>query len=226
MLFTILLGVFSAGIHKSKDIRLKAKFLLSSGKAKAGADDNIDFAIFSDHKRYWNVFEPICDEFERREEEITYLTCSEDDPALSKPYEHVKCDFIGEGNKAFAKLNRLKADIVMSTTPSLDVFNWKRSRDVNCYVHIPHAASDLTLYRMFGIDYYDAILTSGDYQREQVRALEEARNLPEKEIVKVGITRVRGTGGGEERKEGYNSSAGAFMGAECDFQHIWWQDNR
>ena len=188
MLFTILIGVFSAGIHKSKDIRLKAKFLLSAGKNQLSEDDNTDYVIFSDHKRYWNVFEPICDEFEKREKELVYMTCSEDDPALTKPYEHVKCEYIGEGNKAFAKLNRLKADIVLSTTPSLDVFNWKRSRDVKYYVHIPHAASDITLYRMFGIDFYDAILTPADYHGHQIRALEAVRNLPEKEIVKTGIT--------------------------------------
>ena len=40
---------------------------------------------------------------------------------------------------------------------------------------------------MFGIDFYDAILISGDYQEEQLRALEKARNLPEKEIRKVGL---------------------------------------
>ena len=40
---------------------------------------------------------------------------------------------------------------------------------------------------MFGIDYYDAILLSGQYQVEQVRALEKLRALPAKEIVKVGI---------------------------------------
>ena len=64
---------------------------------------------------------------------------------------------------------------------------WKRSRDVQYYVHLPHAASDLSMYRMFGIDYYDAILTSGMYQEEQVREMEALRELPPKEIVMVGV---------------------------------------
>ena len=188
MLFTILVGVLSAGTYTLRDKAVKLRFYLSGGKTQKNDDDIPEYAIFSDHKRYWNVFEPICDEFENRGKEIVYMTSSDDDPALSKPYEHVKCEFIGEGNKAFAKLNSLKADIVLSTTPSLDVFNWKRSRDVKYYVHIPHAASDLTTYRMFGIDYYDSILTSGDYHKEQIRAVEHVRNLPEKEITKVGLT--------------------------------------
>ena len=187
MLFTILIGLLSAGVYKFKDIAVKARFLMSSGNA-GKLDDNPDFAIFSDHKRYWNVFEPVCDEFEKREIPLIYMTASPDDPALQKPYKYVKCEFIGEGNKAFARLNTLHADIVLSTTPSLDVLYWKRSKYVKYYVHMPHAASDLTMYRMFGIDFYDAILTSGDYHEEQIRALEKVRGIPEKEIEKTGLT--------------------------------------
>lgn len=188
MLFTVLIGILGAGVYALRDFFVKLRFYLSGGKAASASDERPAFVIFSDHKRYWNVFQPICDEFERRGEKIIYMTASEDDPALAMPYEHVEAQFIGEGNKAYAKLNMLKADVVLSTTPSLDVFYWKRAKDVKWYVHIPHAASDLTLYRMFGIDYYDAILTSGDYHEEQIRALEKVRNLPAKEIVKCGLT--------------------------------------
>ncbi len=188
MLFTILVGLLSAGGYKFKDSLVKARFMLSGGRTKSSGSEHPGFVIFSDHKRYWNVFEPICDEFENRGIEIVYMTASPDDPALAKDYKYVKAEFIGEGNKAFARLNTLHADIVLSTTPSLDVLYWKRSKYVDYYVHIPHAASDLTMYRMFGIDFYDAILTSGDYHEEQIRKLEKARKIPEKEICKVGLT--------------------------------------
>lgn len=189
MLFTVLIGLLGAGLYALRDVFVKIRFFLSGGVAEKDDGMHPSFVIFSDDKRYWNLFKPICDEFEKRETEVVYMTLSPEDPALSSTdYSHVKCEFIGEGNKGFAKLNTLKADIVLSTTPSLDVFYWKRSKNVKYYVHIGHAATDLTLYHMFGIDYYDAILVSGDYQRDQVRALEKVRGLPEKEIVKVGIT--------------------------------------
>lgn len=188
MLFTILLGVIGVAIYALKDLLVKLRFLVSGGKSIASSDSNSEYVIFSDHKRYWNVFEPICDEFEKRNIPITYLTSSEDDPALDKDYSFVKCVFIGEGNKAFARLNMLEADIVLSTTPSLDVLYWKRSKKVKYYVHIAHAPSDITMYRMFGIDFYDAILVSGDYQIDQIRELERLRGIPEKEVVKVGLT--------------------------------------
>ena len=54
-------------------------------------------------------------------------------------------------------------------------------------MHIPHAASDITLYRMFGLDYYDAVLLSGEYQVQEIRNLEKLRNLPEKELTIIGI---------------------------------------
>ena len=40
---------------------------------------------------------------------------------------------------------------------------------------------------MFGIDYYDAIMLSGEYQAKNIRDLEALRNLPEKDLVMVGI---------------------------------------
>jgi len=187
MLFTILLGVLGTGFYFLRNAFVKLKFIASGGKAKDVADEKLPIVIFSDSKRYWNVFEPICDEFEKRNQKVVYMTASDDDPALEKKYEHIECKFIGAGNKAFSKLNMLKAYVVLSTTPSLDVFQWKRSKDVDYYIHIPHAPNDITLYRMFGLDFYDAILLSGEYQGEQIRKLEKLRNLPEKEIEYVGI---------------------------------------
>jgi CDP-glycerol glycerophosphotransferase (TagB/SpsB family) len=44
------------------------------------------------------------------------------------------------------------------------------------------------MYRMFGIDYFDSILLTGDYQAQDIRALEKTRGLPEKQLVTVGCT--------------------------------------
>lgn len=186
MLFTILLGVIGAGIYSARMLLIKLRFAFSGGKAEAN-EKKIPFVIFSDDKRYWKVFEPICREFEKQGKDIVYLTASPDDPALNNSYEHVKAEFIGQGNKAFARLNFLNASIVLSTTPGLDVYQWKRSKDVQYYVHMYHAANDVTLYRMFGTDYYDALLLSGEYQVQDIRTLEKMRGLPQKEIVKIGI---------------------------------------
>lgn len=185
MLFTILIGVISAGVYSLRMLFIKLRYK-TGGKADT-SNKKIPFVIFSDNKRYWSVFEPICNEMNNRGKEVVYLTMSEDDPALSCEYPNVKAEFIGSDNKAFTRLNFLNASVVLSTTPGLDVYQWKRSKQVDCYVHIPHAASEIILYRMFGIDYYDAIMLSGEYQAKDIRALELLREIPEKELVKIGI---------------------------------------
>ena len=186
MLFTILIGIIGASIYSIRMLLIKLRFKLSGGKIETNVR-KIPFVIFSDDKRYWTVFEPICRELDRRGKDVVYMTASEDDPALNNPYEHIKAEFIGKDNKAFARLNFLNASVVVSTTPGLDVYQWKRAKDVSCYVHVPHAASEITLYRMFGIDYYDTVLLSGEYQAQDIRNLEKLRNLPGKELVKIGI---------------------------------------
>ena len=186
MLFTILIGVIGASIYSLRMLWIKIRFKLSGGKVQADTQCPA-FVIFSDDKRYWNIFEPVCREMDKRGKDVVYMTCSEDDPALQNPYPHIKAEYVGNENKAFARLNFMKATIVLSTTPGLDVYQWKRSKMVDYYIHIPHAASEITLYRMFGIDYYDAILLSGEYQAQDIRKLEKLRELPEKELYKIGI---------------------------------------
>ena len=190
MLFTILIGIIGAAIYAFRNLLVKAKFWMSGGKQKQTGEGRSPFVIFTDSKRYWSIFKPLCDEMEKRGEDVLYLTASPDDPLLKEPYEHIKGEFIGEGNKAFARMNFLKADIVLSSTPGLDVYQWKRSRDVKWYAHIFHAANDVTSYRMFGLDYFDAVLLSGRFQIDQTRKLEKMRSLPEKELVQVGIPQM------------------------------------
>ena len=186
MLFTVLLGIIGAGIYSLRMLFIKIRFKLTGGKAEV-SNKKIPFVIFSDDKRYWSIFKPILKELDKKGKKVVYITASPDDPALECEFENVKAECIESENKLYMRLNFLNASVVLSTTPGLDVYQWKRSREVDYYVHIPHMANDITLYRMFGLDYYDAIMLSGEYQVEEIRKLEELRKLPKKELVKVGI---------------------------------------
>lgn len=186
MLFTVLIGILGAFVYTLRMLWIRLRFRLTGGKSK-DSRKKYPLVIFSDDKRYWNIFAPICRELGSRGIDTVYFTQSPDDPALTQKDPHVKAVCIGKDNRAFTKLNYLRSDILLSTTPGLEVYQWKRSPEVKWYVHIPHAPSDITLYRMFGLDYYDAVLLSGDYQAEQIRQLEALRELPPKELVKVGI---------------------------------------
>lgn len=186
MLFTILIGVLGAVFYSLRMLFVKLRYKVGT-KNESKSLDEIPFVIYSDDKRYWNIFEPICREMNKRGKEVVYLTASADDKVFDCGYENVKAECIGKTNKSFARLNFLNATILLSTTPGLDVYQWKRSKGVRYYVHITHTAGDVTLYRMFGIDYFDAVLLSGEHQVQKIRKLEEMRSLNNKELVKVGI---------------------------------------
>lgn len=188
MLFSLVIGLVATLTFGLRALFIKIRFGFDK-KDIAEDKDVIPYVIFSDHKRYWNVFSPICQEFEKRGIDVVYYTLSSDDPALCSRMKHLKAEYLGEGNKPFAKLNFLNADIVLSTTPGLDVYQWKRSKNVKCYVHIPHTVDDLTGYRMFGLDHYDVLLASGPNQIAGVEKIEALRpTIAKKEKVVVGST--------------------------------------
>ena len=188
MLFSILIGAAATLFFLGKAAILKLKLLFSAKKnGVASTDTNYkQYVIYNEGLQYWNVFKPVCDEFETRQIELTYYTSAQNDPCFEQNYKFVKPEFIGEGNMAFVRLNMLSAGVVLMTTPGLQVYQLKRSKKVKHYAHVLHMPNDATLYRLFGIDYYDSILLSGDYQSKDLRILEQQRDLPAKEMVTVG----------------------------------------
>lgn len=188
MLFSILIGAAATLFFLGKAAILKLKLLFSAKKnGVATTDTNYKkYVVYNEGMQYWNVFKPVCDEFEKRQIELTYYTSTEKDPCFEQNYKYVKPEFIGEGNMAFVRLNMLSAGVVLMTTPGLQVYQLKRSKHVKHYAHVLHAASDATMYRLFGIDYFDSILLSGNYQMSDIRILEKQRNLKEKQLVTVG----------------------------------------
>ncbi len=189
MLFSIVIGAAATLFFLAKAAWLKAKLFFSGRSAKDGAVQDASYkpyAIYSEGKNYWNTFKPVCDEFEARKIPLAFFTSAKDDPCFDQGYQYVKAEFIGEGNAAFARLNMLSAGILLSTTPGLNVYQWKRSRNVKRYAHVLHMSNDATTYRLFGLDYYDAVLLTGDYQKKDLQYLEEARGVAKKDLVTVG----------------------------------------
>lgn len=187
MLFSILIGATATLYFLARAAILKLKFILSGKKGTADKSAHT-YVIYNEDKRYWNVFKPVLDAFENHQTEVTYFTSCKEDEVFSAGYQFVKSEYIGEGNAAFAKLNLLSADIVLATTPGLGVYQWKRSKNVKHYAHILHSPGDATMYRLFGIDYFDSVLLTGGYQKNDVRYLEKARGLKEKDLPVVGCT--------------------------------------
>lgn len=189
MLFSVFIGAAATLIFLARAMVIKIQILFAGKKArealKAGRKK---FVIYNEGKQYWNVFKPILDEFENRGLELSYLTSDANDPALEGGWKFVKAECIGQGNKAFARLNIMVADVVLMTTPGLDVYQMRRSKNVSHYAHVRHGTGDATMYRLFGIDYFDSILLTGDCQKDDIRYLEKARGTKKKELVTVGCS--------------------------------------
>jgi hypothetical protein len=187
-LFSILIGAAATIYFLGRALILKLKVVISGGKAANDVSVEYPYVIYCEGKQYWNVYKPVLDEFENRKTRILYLTSAQDDPVFDFSLSFVKPEYIGEGNRAFARLNMLRAGICLMTTPGLDVYQLKRSKMVKHYAHILHAPSDATMYRLFGFDYFDSVLLTGDYQAEDIRILERQRNIHEKKLITVGCS--------------------------------------
>ena len=185
-LFSIVIGIVAVFYFLFRTVILKLKVLIFRQKETSLSQQK--YVIYAEEKRYWPYFESILAEFESRQTEILYLTSSIDDPVFSSSFKNVSSKYIGEGNKAFAYLNFLSADFLLTTTPDLDVLQWKRSKAVKHYCLIDHAIGGFALFRQFGLDFYDSILLSGENEIEEIRYLESLRKLPEKQLVVVGNT--------------------------------------
>ena len=187
MLFSILIGAAATLFFLIKALWLKIKVFFSGKKSGVEMDASYrPYVIYNEGKQYLNLFRPIVEEFERRKINLSYLTSIKDDPIFEEKLEYVRSEFIGEGNAAYAKLNMLSAGIVLMTTPGLNVYQLKRSKNVRYYANIIHAASDPTMLKLFGLDFFDSVLLTGDYQIKDIRYLEEKRGIKKKELIVVG----------------------------------------
>ncbi|MGX2983430.1 CDP-glycerol glycerophosphotransferase family protein [Helicobacter sp. 23-1045] len=142
--------------------------------------------IYAEDKRYYSLFKPIIDAFERLHYPYTYYTSDERDPMLEfqSNFGHIEC--IGADNKAFARLNSLEADICLMTTPQLDVLQLKRSKGVKHYCHILHSLPHIDNYEIFALDYFDSVFTNSPIHTDFLREVEKIRGLKHKQVAIVG----------------------------------------
>lgn len=185
MLIYALIGVITSLFFIFKDFFYKAKnFFLSDSKTIDTSNYNI--VIHSEGKRYFDVFERLITEFIKNNYPIVYITPDKNDPACEIKDKNLKVICTGSEIKCISLMNNLKANIVISTTPHLDIYQWKRSKNVKEYVHIFHSPTSIDFYEMYALSFYDTIFTVVDITREAQQYLDNKRNLPQKKYYKVG----------------------------------------
>lgn len=187
MLLSVFVGFSSAayfGLRKLPSLVRGFVYKLAGKEADVG---RASIAFYSESKNYWTTFKPIIAELIKKGAEVVYLTSDPDEEIFKDPqFKSIKARFIGKGNEAYFKLNFLECDILVLTTPGVDVLQIKRSKGVKQYVHVVHSLSDIHGYKLYSFDYYDTILVSGSSQEESLRCLEKIRGTIRKEIVRLG----------------------------------------
>ncbi len=189
MLFSIILGIVATSFFVFKSLLFKLVHLpalLTGKKLRVGNEFKIVF--YSEGASYWPVFKPALEELSKYDIPIFYLTSDEKDPAFTADIKNIYVQFAGKGAKAYFYLNRLEADIVVMTTPGLDVLQIKRSKKVKHYVHITHSAAGCIGYKTYGLDYYDTVLTGGDVDIINIKEIESKRPIKKKNLEAVGCT--------------------------------------
>lgn len=187
LLFSALFGIIGTLFFLSKALLIKLKTF--SFADKINKKENISKAkiiIYGEDKRYYNVFKPIIEELINLEISTIYYSSSEDDKIFEIKSDFLKSEFIGTGNKAYAKLNFIEADICLMTTPNLDVFQLKCSKGVKKYVHITHSSAETSTYCLYSLDFFDAVFLNGEHQIRDIRELENKRNTIIKDLYVVG----------------------------------------
>ena len=190
LLFSALFGIIGTLFFLSKALIIKLKnfSFTNANKKDKNSKTKSKIIIYGEDKRYYNVFKPIIEELINLEIPITYYSSSEDDPIFEIKNDLLHSEFIGMGNKAYAKLNFIETDICLMTTPNLDVFQLKKSKGVKKYVHIMHAPSEAALYCLYSLDFFDAVLLNGKNQIDDIRELENLRKTKIKELDIIGST--------------------------------------
>ena len=173
------------------------KFSINIRENKRSTDNNpppyesgsYGLVIYSEGKHYYNVFKPIIDYFDSINYPYVYLTSSKDDLAFFRektPSSYF--EYIGESNRAYLRLNSIKADIVLMTTPQLDVLQIKRSKYVKHYCHIIHSLPHVDIYEVFALDYFDSVFTNSPIHTDFIHKVESIRGLKTKQVVITGCT--------------------------------------
>jgi CDP-glycerol glycerophosphotransferase (TagB/SpsB family) len=186
MMLSIIIALIATVIYSVKSSVFKIRYYLNKllGK-KIIKKKKMQIVFYNEGEQYSNTFYPILLELKNRNIDFHYLYSEKNDSTV-KRIENIDAQYIGSGNKAFYYLNTLEADICIMTTPGLDVLQIRRSKGVKHYCHISHSAAGCAGYEVFGIDYFDSIITTNIYDKNFIIELEKIRKLPPKDIYVAG----------------------------------------
>ncbi|MEL3901415.1 MAG: CDP-glycerol glycerophosphotransferase family protein [Treponema phagedenis] len=191
LLLYAVIGIASSVIFALRNVWYRIiEFIFSKSGKTIERSELPDIVFHSEGKKYWHIFQPVIAALLQKNIPCAYITPDKQDPGLqfestNKQY-HPICP--GKELVTIAYLNKIKTALVVSTTPGLDVYMWKRSKNVKQYVHIFHAPTGVDFYEKYALSFYDIIFSVGPFTEKGQNALDDYRGLPRKKFYPVGCT--------------------------------------
>jgi CDP-glycerol:poly(glycerophosphate) glycerophosphotransferase len=147
-----------------------------------------DVVFHSEGGKYWHIFQPVIAALLEKQIACAYITPDRNDPALQFQKDNKNYHPICPGKEmiTIAYLNNIKTKLVVSTTPGLDVYMWKRSKNVKRYAHLFHAPTGVDLYEKYALSFYDDIFSVGAFTEKAQNKLDDYRGLPHKTFYPTG----------------------------------------
>jgi len=148
--------------------------------------------FYSEGKNYWVHLEGLIKELlDKSDIPVCYISSSSTDPGLTMDHENYHTFEIDEGFVRNWLFENIDTELMVMTMPDLHQYQVKRSKHKVHYVYLQHSLVSLHMvYRHGAFDHYDTIFCATQFHMDEIRALEEKYNLPEKNIVKHGYARL------------------------------------
>ena len=187
LLLYAIVGITTTVLFALRGFWYSLRSRLFLGK-KGAVKEMPDLVFQSEGGKYWQVFQPVLKALDKYDIKYGFVTPDKNDPVFTSGLKNVVAVCPGKELMTLSYMNRIKARIVVSTTPQLDVYMLKRSKHVGKYVHLFHAPADIGMYEMYAFDNYDTLLCTGPYQKEAIRSIEKNRHEKAKELLDTGCT--------------------------------------
>jgi len=143
--------------------------------------------FYSEGNASWPHISNLLSELLKNKVEIIFLTSSNDDPGLKIKDKRCESFYIERGYVLNWLFNNHTGKLMILSTPDLNKFQLKRSRNKCHYIYTHHSlVSHHMAYRKGAFDNYDTILCAGPHHYREIRAIENKYNLTKKYLIKFG----------------------------------------
>lgn len=148
--------------------------------------------FYSEGPNYWSYIGGLMMEvLESSDLDVCYVCSSKDDPGLSIKHPRLHSFLIDEGSIRNWFFANIDTAIMIMTMPDIHQYQVKRSKNDVHYLYVQHSlVSFHMVYRTGAFDYYDTIFCAGPHHLEEMKALQDDRNLPNKTLFKHGYARL------------------------------------